>query len=231
MADKSTRWAFTAFENEWPLFTTMPELIAEWGWQPEECPDTGRKHYQGYLRTKRQVRFAQLKAVLPGVHLEVAKNWAALVQYCQKDSTKAGGTVHQVSASKAMSMADALTRLAAHVASIISAEYDDEIITKRYWGAVNEILKEDANAVALYTQPQYLRAWQHTYNVWLDRAAELVEYEVDRQTDRQEEYAFVEERFRFTKKTVGRSIDAPSPTEVQQAPGTPSPADGAPSHP
>lgn len=90
--DKSTRWSFTAFEAQWNLFTLMPPLIAEWGWQQEICATTGKRHYQGYLRTTIQVRHSQLRKVLPGVHIEVAKNWEALIAYCNKTDTAIPGT-------------------------------------------------------------------------------------------------------------------------------------------
>lgn len=98
MSDKSSRWSMTVYEGQWNLLEQMPPEVAEWGWQDEVCPDTGRKHRQGYLRTKSQVRFSALKKILPGVHLEVAKNWAALKEYCSKIETAVEGTqVHQQS--------------------------------------------------------------------------------------------------------------------------------------
>lgn len=90
--DKSSRWAFTAYEQQWSLFETISPGIAEWGWQEEICPDTNRKHYQGFIRTSQQQRFSWLKKLFPGVHLEVAKNWEALLQYCQKKQTAITGT-------------------------------------------------------------------------------------------------------------------------------------------
>jgi len=95
--DKSSRWSFTAYEEQYGLFNTMPPGIAEWGWNAEICPETNRPHRQGYLRLQSQQRFAWLKKILPGVHIEVAKNWDALVNYCKKEDTRAPGTipVHQ----------------------------------------------------------------------------------------------------------------------------------------
>lgn len=219
MADKSTRWAFTAFENEWPLFQTMPDVVAEWEWQPEECPDTKRKHYQGYIRTKRQVRFAQLRAILPGVHLEIARNWDALVQYCRKDKTKAGASVHQTNASKAMTMADALTRLAAHATSLYWCQDYEQRVTNEYWAAVNEILSIEPNVVGLYTQPQYLRAWEHTHRIWCDRAAELLEMSLEEpETDRQTDTAYAFWDPFQPKKIFRHSINAPcSPSSDAQS--------------
>jgi len=89
--DKSSRWQFTAYQDQWDLFKQMPPGIAEWGWQQEQCPKTQKLHYQGYLRTPSQVRFSALKKILPGVHIEVAKNWQALLNYCQKLDTRVEG--------------------------------------------------------------------------------------------------------------------------------------------
>lgn len=124
---KTTRWAFTAYEGQWDLFKTMPPTIAEWGFQQEVCPDTQRPHYQGYLRTKQQVRLSQLCKQLPGVHLEPAKNWSALTQYCNKTESAVPGTqVHQVSQTHniytlSMSIAQALP-----LVSALKENYEDE---------------------------------------------------------------------------------------------------------
>lgn len=95
--DKSSRWGFTAYEHQYHLLETMPPGIAEWGWNAEICPETNRPHRQGYLRLQSQQRFAWVRKILPGVHIEVAKNWDALVNYCKKEDTRAPGTtpVHQ----------------------------------------------------------------------------------------------------------------------------------------
>jgi len=90
--DKTTRWAFTAYQDQWSLFEAMPPGIAEWGWQREICPETNREHYQGYLRTSQQQRFAWVKKILPGVHIEPAKNWLKLIQYCKKEDTRVPGS-------------------------------------------------------------------------------------------------------------------------------------------
>jgi len=91
--EKSTRWAFVAYEGQWPLFEgDMPPCVAEWGKQTECCPKTNRLHYQGFIRTNTQVRLSQLIKVFPNVHFEQAKNWDALVAYCNKLDTAIPGT-------------------------------------------------------------------------------------------------------------------------------------------
>ena len=92
MAEKSSRWAFTAYEQHWSLFKAMPPGVAEWGWNTEICPKTNRTHYQGYMRLSQQQRFTWVRKILPGVHVEIAKNWDALVNYCKKEDTRAPGT-------------------------------------------------------------------------------------------------------------------------------------------
>jgi len=91
---KTTRWAFTAYEAQFNLFRAghMPNTLAEWGWNHEKCPQTNRIHYQGYLRTKQQVRLSQLKKQFPGVHLEPARNWEATKNYSGKEETRVPGT-------------------------------------------------------------------------------------------------------------------------------------------
>jgi len=186
--DKSSRWAFTAFEDQWSLFTIMPDIIAEWGWQEEVCATTARKHYQGYLRTKRQVRFSQLAKSLPKVHLEIAKDWNKLLSYCNKTDTAVEGTQqHQVSSTPSMSMADALIMLANNLSDLeplTLEQMTDDAIAKRsvfeYWQSVTKILMDNPNMVGLFTQPQYLRAWSNTRAVWVHHAklkAESIVYE------------------------------------------------------
>lgn len=198
--DKTTRWAFTAYENQWHLFEVMNDKIAQWGWQIEVCPKTQNKHYQGYMRTKTQQRHKAMKEMFPGVHLEFARNWIALLKYCEKSETAVEGTqVRQTNPSQTMTMAQALTKLALHIPfkravnwleSTNPIKENEEQIKHEFWTAVREILRGDPNSVGLWTQPQYFRAWQHTREVWIDLAiqeAEIgvlpLEEETDRQTD------------------------------------------------
>jgi len=115
---KSTRFAFTAYEAQWHLFQSMPPGIAEWGWQQETCPQTGRAHYQGYIRLHTQQRITWLIKLLPGVHLEFSKNWDALVKYCSKADTQVSGTQHHEVSSVPTPYA-----YADRVASLITARF------------------------------------------------------------------------------------------------------------
>lgn len=163
--DKTTRWAFTAYQDQWDLFKTMPECVAEWGWQTEKCPDTERLHYQGYIRTKRQVRFSQMKKDFPGVHIEAAKNWQALLNYCKKSDSAVSGTQVHESARAYLKFMDALTRLGA---AYICA--DGQLPDDAFAAAVRTLTFAQPDDVSLYTNPQIKRAWDMTGAVWIQRA-------------------------------------------------------------
>jgi len=90
---KSTQWAFTAYEDQWKYFEAMDPGIKKWGWQIEECPETKRKHYQGYILLYKQQRFSYVTGLIPGVHIQKARNWKALLNYCCKLETRVPGTV------------------------------------------------------------------------------------------------------------------------------------------
>lgn len=186
---KATRWAFTAYEQQWHLFQNRPPIIAEWGWQEEVCPDTGRHHYQGYIRTDRQVRMSQLIKLLPGVHLEIARNWQATVQYCKKSETAIDGTRHhETNGIASLSMAQALIRVARARPRDINLDFDTledykKAYALEYDRATTTLLREDRNLVGLYSQPQYERAYIKWRKVWVEFAEAEQDEKTDRQTD------------------------------------------------
>lgn len=187
---KSQRWAFTAYEQDWDCFKVMPELVAEWGWQEEECPETKRHHYQGYMRLKRQARLAQLKKIFPTTHFEIAKNWDALVNYCKKTETAVDGTQRYEVGTKYLSMSDALIQVATNRPDIDFSNCESTEDYKRlyiyeYDTAVGVLLRRDPNLIGIYSQPQYERAYTKWRSVWVEKADEIKE-KTDRQTDEEE---------------------------------------------
>lgn len=184
---KTTRWAFTAYEGQWELFKTPPPIVAEWGWQTEICPETQRPHYQGYIRTSRQVRFSQIHEHLHGVHLNAARNWIKLLQYCKKKDTAVPGTqVHQVFQPEFQTMAEVLIKVAKNrprdldFSKCESVKEFKEMFALEFEQSVATILKVEENLVGLLSQPQYERAYTKWRSVWTEKSDEI-----DRQTDRQ----------------------------------------------
>lgn len=52
-----------------------------------ERGDAGTEHFQLAVSTP-QVRFSAVKKVFPTAHIELANNWAALMEYCKKEDTR-----------------------------------------------------------------------------------------------------------------------------------------------
>lgn len=163
---KSSRWQFTAYQDQWALFEAMPPGIAEWGWQREICPETNREHYQGFLRLAQQQRFAWLAKLLPGVHLEVARNWQALIAYCKKEDTRVSGTqpVHHTNSipthfQYAEQVAIKIARSIPHGRSI------NELSNERLQQLIDDIVKQDISdgkryAAWIASNPQWKAMWK-----------------------------------------------------------------------
>jgi len=196
--DKTTRYSFTAYEGQWSLFETMPDLVASWGWQKEICPSTQREHYQGYILLKRQARLSQLKQLFPGVHVEAARDWAALIQYCKKPETAIAGTqVYQTNPSVHLTMTQALLKLAAHVPFRPVPTYEqiekikdlDKFYKQQqdieYNMALISILEQDDRLVSVYANNAMRFAWNSTREYYLEKARLEADWaeKTDRQTD------------------------------------------------
>lgn len=161
--DKTTRWAFTAYEEQWSLFKEIPSAVKEWGWQTEICPDTQRKHYQGYILTQTQQRFSAMKKLLPGVHIEAAKNWPALLNYCKKEETAVEGSQMKVlNERKYLKFHEGLMRIAN--AYIHIPGNDDDA---NYESAMRTLMLANEEDVSFYTNPQFQKAWRMSSAFWL----------------------------------------------------------------
>lgn len=175
--DKTTRWAFTAYEDQWSLFEDIKKYpdIAEWGWQTEECPETKRKHYQGYLRTTRQFRLSGIVKMLPRVHVEPARNWSALLSYCRKVDTAVEGTqVRQNNPTEYWSMDRCLLEVAKHLDGFEPTIDMKDIYESQYWYAVRAILTKEPFRVSSYAQPMMYKLWRNTSEVWKTMAAHSI---------------------------------------------------------
>lgn len=177
---KSTRWSFTAYENQYgiidSLTTAGDPLVAEIGYQDEVCPDTGRKHRQGYVRTNRQVRFKQLADIMKGVHLEVARDFLALKKYCAKTETR-DPTGKQVATKFERPMR--LNELMEHLAGIAWDIYDQDRQTDshplippvkdQYITLCSEVLMTKPEYISILAQPIAKNAWYDFRTVWVSR--------------------------------------------------------------
>lgn len=91
-------WAFTKFIDEEEFEGLLP--FDEWVgvnylvYQLEQCPDTGRLHFQGYLETARTVRLGFVRRLngLEGAHFEHANGSPEQNKaYCTKQESRLDG--------------------------------------------------------------------------------------------------------------------------------------------
>lgn len=168
----------------------------------EETGESGTHHLQMVINTD-FIRASQIKEWLPRAHMKLCKTAQHkdnCLKYVEKSETSIEGTRFQFQhrqESEQMTMAGSMLKLAEYAFSDeyirncmkrrnyneegkdIGAVYKnrEEVLTEEYWTIVNMILMDNENLVALYTQPQYLRAWLKTRAVWISK------FNIDRQTD------------------------------------------------
>nr|WOR75576.1 alpha rep [Croton yellow vein mosaic alphasatellite] len=82
-------WCFTIFNYVLPLFTTLPDWANYIVFQEQACPNTKRKHIQGYVNLKTPQRHALPKKKLPdGSHIEPCRgSGSSNRDYCRKGSS------------------------------------------------------------------------------------------------------------------------------------------------
>lgn len=174
--NKYTRWAFTAYEDDYPLLEDLLEqkVFKEMGWQDEICPTSSRKHRQGWLVTQTPTRFSALKKITRGIHVEPCKNIAALKAYCSKEETRdpSGSQVHVTHPSTHVTVDKYMDLLADLVDQSESQPVDAD---RQYWQLVNLLLPVRPELAHLAMAPGPKTLWVKTRFVWLNRARERSE--------------------------------------------------------
>ena len=77
---------FTEFKKltEWQ---DVKSQLRYYAYAEETCPDTGKKHYQGFAYTWKKIRFSAWKKMFPTAHIEQMRgNFRENAAYCSKES-------------------------------------------------------------------------------------------------------------------------------------------------
>ena len=86
-------WCFTAYPpQKFPTNLTDNECIHVKAnylvYQPEECPETQRKHIQGYIQLEKKVRLTAIKKLWPQAHFEPMRGSNdQAIAYCKKEES------------------------------------------------------------------------------------------------------------------------------------------------
>lgn len=189
---KSTRWAFTLHYDPEEYATldmfvqkpsTVPawkDLIAEIGWQDEIAPTTGQQHRQGYIRTVRQCRLTQMKKIMDSAHFEIARDWLALKQYCNKADTRdPSGNVVKFTQPNRYGISQLLIKFASTLIEYGHTDHDDfkstlyracDDAAKQYWTLAAFLLEEDPELAGLIGQPMPQNLWKNCRSTWIKLA-------------------------------------------------------------
>jgi len=198
--DKTTRWQFTAYEDQFPIIDAIEREIdraKEWDsitwkllkYQTEICPDTGRKHRQGALQTAKQMRFNAMSRLLPGIHLEHCRNWNALLKYCEKTDTRDSTErrVDKFTESRPIRIDELMHEFAmiwwdyntCGLCGYLDGEDENRQEHKKcevkftnpgYWQLANVFINTYPHLSGLVAQPMPQNLWKNTRTTWLNKA-------------------------------------------------------------
>lgn len=191
MADsKHQRWQFTAYETNYDVIDAAVEAkcFKEIGWQDEVCPTTQRKHRQGYFVTQTPLRQSAVRKIVPSVHVEPAKNFTALKNYCKKEETRdpSGNQVTMAFEATHVTIDKFLDLLADAWVMDLSEDrlfdfpevdvFDEPgrsvfAATADYWRVVKHVLRARPELASIAMAPGPRNLWLGTRSVWLRRAA------------------------------------------------------------
>lgn len=85
-------WCFTAYSypEVADAVASGDDTIGYYKFQEEQCPDTGRTHWQGYIEFNQKIGLRAVQRVIGGrPHLEPARDPVAAKDYCSKEDTRA----------------------------------------------------------------------------------------------------------------------------------------------
>lgn len=169
--DKATWWSITAFDDEIAILES-PEQYPDWvktihGGR-EQCPETGRVHFQGALQCNNQARFAQIKKWLPTSHIEAARASEALRKYVMKTDTAVGEKVVRTTTKEYWTMERALVEIGSALRITQQTYHTISADPKAaYWLATSYLIAREPFRIQQLSIPNLEKAFARTYQVWI----------------------------------------------------------------
>ena len=175
---KSSWWITTVYEGiawtdikNWMKDNTkMPDVVRAIHGGEEVCPKTNRLHMQLAFNTT-HIRWSQMRALLPGVHIEPARKSFDVVKYCMKKETAAGAKEVTANATPYYTTELVCIELAKHWPTLEQAyEHKLDKPDKIYWFCVNAVLMKLPALASVLQQSQLQKFFQHTAKTWKIKA-------------------------------------------------------------
>lgn len=189
--DKATCWSVTAYNDDINVLVdkvNVPDFVKEIYGGKEECPTTGRLHFQGYLVLRTQQRMSALKKWLLKTHFEVARNRDALKKYVMKEETAAGDKTEWSNPQQYEQLHEWL--LKAGKEFVISEEeyyaglknqsmQSKDPARDSYIWSTSRLIAQDISMLNKFSNPQFIAAWRMYSPVIIAKARMLLRQEED----------------------------------------------------
>lgn len=137
MPNGARHWVFTDFnitdEHRNELLTSSHAYIV---FQKEQCPETKRIHFQGFVTFCTRTSLAKAKKLIEKGHLEIARDIGAAIEYCKKEESRLAGPWEHGTPPKfgRVDLDEARIKIKAHDTwtSVLDDEELTEVLTKYY---------------------------------------------------------------------------------------------------
>lgn len=192
---RSQWWSVTCYDNNITIIEDaklFPKCVKSVHGGREQCPTTGRVHFQGAVECNGIQRAVFFRNWLPGVHFEKALSKDALKKYALKADTACGVKQSVSNPIKYMTMDDILLQLAVcyyegkdsgtipdrsklsnhDLARSIKSDTEEE----EFWDlAIVLMRKHGRHLASSLANPAIRKMWIHTKVFWLEEALSITE--------------------------------------------------------
>lgn len=162
---RSVWWSVTGFTEDnircLEDATTYPACVKRVLGGREQCPTTGKLHFQGAVECHGQQRASFFRAWLPGAHIEKAISKDALAKYVLKEDTAVGPKGVIENPVEYMTMDKGMMYLAE-----MSLLKDTDPTNEEYWDLVNMAIRNKPKLISMYAAPAFRTAWNQTRRTW-----------------------------------------------------------------
>jgi len=137
MPNGAKNWCFTEFDTSDEKRKELLKIPHDYVcFQLEQCPDTKKNHFQGFIAFPTRTTLAKAKKLFGKSHLEIARSVQAAIDYCQKADSRIDGPWEDGSRPRSgrIDLDDARIRIMGHErwGDVLNDEQLTDIIARYY---------------------------------------------------------------------------------------------------